>query len=136
MADTNSTALALKIVFVFIFFFLALAAGIIPAKSTRCKANQTLLGVANSFAAGVFMAIAFMHILPEAVGDYSEIMEDGKDEGDSDDDDNGPFPLPYLLYFIGYTFILIVDRVVFDSHGVYGEDHHGEHGHDAEDPAE
>lgn len=134
MADTNSTALALKIVFIFIFFFLALAAGIIPARSTRCKANQTLLGVANSFAAGVFMAIAFMHILPEAVGDYSEIMEDGKDK--DDDDDNGPFPLPYLLYFIGYTFILIVDRVVFDSHGIFDESHHGELGHDAADPAE
>ena len=38
------------------------------------------------------------------------------------------FPLPYLLVFVGYTFILLVDRVMFDSHSLF--DHgHGGHGH-------
>jgi zinc transporter ZupT len=89
-----------------------------------------VLGVANSFAGGVFMAIAFMHILPEEVGIYKEITDAEEIER--------PFPIPYLLYFVGYTFILIVDRVVFDSHALFEDDHHGGHGHEEEvaDPAE
>mmetsp|Transcript_17023 Transcript_17023/g.14962 ORF Transcript_17023/g.14962 Transcript_17023/m.14962 type:complete len:187 (+) Transcript_17023:286-846(+) len=28
------------------------------------------------------------------------------------------FPLPYFLVFIGYTFILLIDKVMFDSHAL------------------
>ena len=42
------------------------------------------------------------------------------------------FPLPYILVFCGYTFILLVDRVMFDSHSLF--DHgHGGHGHGHEE---
>lgn len=34
------------------------------------------------------------------------------------------FPLPYFLVFIGYTFILIIDKVMFDSHALVHD--HGE----------
>ena len=37
-----------------------------------------------------------------------------------------PFPLPFVLVFAGYSFILIIDRVMFDSHALF------EHGHDEE----
>lgn len=131
MSDTNTTALVLKIVFIVIFFFLALFAGILPARNEKCKTSPMILGIANSFAGGVFMAIAFMHILPEEVGDYYNELNEGKDSDEV-------FPLPYLLYFVGYTFILVVDRVLFDSHALFEDDHHGGHGHDLEvkDPAE
>ena len=39
---------------------------------------------------------------------------------------NSPFPLPFVLVFAGYSFILIIDRVMFDSHALF------EHGHDEE----
>jgi hypothetical protein len=39
-----------------------------------------------------------------------------------------PFPLPYLLIFVGYTFILIIDKVVFDSHALFDDDDHDDHG--------
>jgi hypothetical protein len=68
-----------------------------------------------------------MHILPEEVEDYGELTADME----------RPFPVPYLLYFVGYTFILIVDRVVFDSHALFDDDHGHGHGHEeVVDPAE
>ena len=122
------TATILKIVFIFIFFFLTLFSGILPAKNAKCKDNQTILGIANSFAGGVFLAISLMHIMPEEVGDYNELYEDEIAAG------KRVFPLPYLIFFCGYTFILVIDRVLFDSHAMFDDDdHHG--GHNA-DPAE
>ena len=48
-------------------------------------------------------------------------MEDGKEEVD--------FPIPFLLLIAGYTFILIIDKVLFDSHAIFdAADEHG-HGH-------
>jgi hypothetical protein len=33
-----------------------------------------------------------------------------------------PFPLPYFLAFVGYTLILIIDKVMFDTHALF-DDH-------------
>ncbi len=48
-------------------------------------------------------------------------------------DKKEPFPLPFALVFAGYSFILLIDRVMFDSHALFEHDHGGEekegHGH-------
>jgi zinc transporter ZupT len=121
------TATILKIVFIFIFFCLTLFSGILPAKNAKCKDNQTILGIANSFAGGVFLAISLMHIMPEEVNAYYELNKD-LPEG------TRVFPLPYLIFFLGYTFILVIDRVLFDSHAIFDDDDH--HGGNHADPAE
>ena len=42
-----------------------------------------------------------------------------------------PFPLPFVLVFAGYSFILLIDRVMFDSHALFEHDHKDEgHGHE------
>ena len=43
------------------------------------------------------------------------------------------FPLPELLIFCGYTIILLIDKVLFDTHALF--EHGDEHGHDHADPA-
>lgn len=41
------------------------------------------------------------------------------------------------MVFVGYTFILIIDKVLFDTHSLFDHGHEDEHGHDAPaDPAE
>ena len=42
------------------------------------------------------------------------------------------YPLPELLTFAGYTIILILDKVLFDSHALFDEVH-GKHAHDPAD---
>ena len=94
---------------------------ILPTRIPVCKRNPAMLGIANAFGGGVFIAIAFMHILPEANEDYAEICHDflGIPE------DKDCYPLPYFLYFAGYVLILLLDKVMFDTHSVMGD--HGSH---------
>ena len=86
----------------------------------KCRESPKILGVANSFASGVFIAIALVHILPEEAELWEEINP------------GSVFPLPYFLMFVGYTLILIIDKVLFDTHALFDHDDHD----GATDPAE
>jgi len=63
-------AVIMKSVFIFLIFFVSFAAGLVPMKSKRFSSSQHLLGIANTFSGGVFLAIAFVHIIPETSGNY------------------------------------------------------------------
>jgi hypothetical protein len=65
--DEGSTddLLSLKIALIVILFFVVYL-GLIPAYSKYCRSSQLTLSLMNCFAGGVFLAMAFIHILPEA----------------------------------------------------------------------
>ena len=67
------------------------------------------------------MAIALIHVLPEEIEAWGE-YNDGAE---------GLFPLPEVLTFAGYTLILILDKVLFDTHALFDNDDH-----DHADPAD
>ena len=94
-----------KIIFIFVCFFEGFLCGVFPTYSKDCRENPKVLGVANAFACGVFLAIALIHILPEEAEEWSLEHPDA----------TNLFPLPYFLMFCGYTLILFVDKVAFDS---------------------
>jgi len=108
-----------KVVFIFVCWAEAFFAGCFPTWSAGCRENPKILGIANAFAAGVFVAIALIHILPEEVDIYYNVVHDG--------DDEDLFPLPYFLMWAGYTLILVVDKVMFDTSALFKEN---------EDPAQ
>jgi zinc transporter ZupT len=120
-----------KIGFCLFAFFEAFGSGIFPTISKSCRESPKILGIANAFAAGVFMGIAFVHILPEMTAEWAEI--------EASKGVTHIFPMPELLVVCGYTFILIIDKVLFDTHALFEHDEHGEGGHShdgAVDPAE
>ena len=121
--DDDTKVLWLKIMFIVLSFSEAIIAGFIPTWSTNCRENPKILGIANSFAGGVFLAIAFCHITPEMIEGWTD-MNEGKKK---------IFPLPEVLIFCGYTIILVIDKVLFDTHALFDDDHGHGHGHD---PAE
>lgn len=132
--ESNPTAvLWMKITFIVLSFLEALIAGFIPTWSSSCRESPKILGIANSFAGGVFLAIAFVHITPEMIESWDDldinttVMPDGTRVANEK-----IFPLPELLIFFGYTFILIIDKVLFDTHALFDHDH-GEDDH--ADPA-
>ena len=95
----------------------------IPTWWSECRESPKILGIANSFAGGVFLAIALMHITPEMIESWTEMQEEkGREK---------IFPLPEALIFSGYTIILIIDKVLFDTHALF--EHGDEHSH--ADPA-
>ena len=74
-----------KSFFIVIILAITMLAGLAPMKIESCHSNQKMLGIANSFSGGVFLAIAFVHILPEACNIYyysklQKIMEDHNHE--------------------------------------------------------
>jgi zinc transporter ZupT len=109
-----------------VIFAEALISGMIPTWSSSCRESPKVLGIANSFAGGVFLAIAFMHITPEMIETWDGLpVNEGKEK---------IFPLPELLIFCGYTFILVIDKVLFDTHALFEHDH-GDGHHESHDPA-
>jgi len=136
----------LKIAYIFIVTAIVYFA-FIPAFSKRCRGSAVALGLMNSFAGGVFLAMAFVHILPEAAETYNASMakssaehddhrrrlaESGTEEKEEEHHDEA-FPLPYVLFFLGYAVILLVDRV-FSAH--FGDSHGHHHGHNHDDEEE
>ena len=65
-----STTAVLKWVFIVVILVITMGAGLAPMKIKGCHSNQKILGIANSFSGGVFLAIAFVHILPETCNLY------------------------------------------------------------------
>lgn len=125
--------IAAQITFICVIYIMAFVAGILPNVIPWCKKSTNVLGIANAFSGGVFLAIAFMHILPEVASGYAEYIEEHEAEEEADHEeeghDHGGFPLPFALVFVGYAFILLIDKVIFDTHSLVGEHHHG-HVHD------
>jgi zinc transporter ZupT len=71
--DDEKTLLGLKIALIFICFGI-IYLGLIPAYSKHCRSSKVTLSLMNCFAGGVFLAMAFMHILPEAVDTYYAVQ--------------------------------------------------------------
>lgn len=49
-----------------VIFAINLIVGLIPLKVKSCRENVVITGIANSFAAGVFIALGIGQLLPEA----------------------------------------------------------------------
>lgn len=61
----------LKIIMIFAIFILTLF-GILPLKIPAIKKSESGLSYLNCFSAGMFLAIALIHMLPESVLEYNE----------------------------------------------------------------
>lgn len=115
----------LKLVFIFVFFAEAFFMGILPVKLKRFRNSVTALGLSNSFAGGVFIAIALLHIIPEMVRGWDAYACEHWPEIDEDTGEKEcgePYPVPLLLTVVGYTLILVLDKVLFDSHALLHDD--------------
>ena len=93
--------------------FLCVGFGVLPKVWGTCNKNEVLLSLLNCFSAGIFLAMALIHILPESAEIY---MLWAAVEGIEK-----PFPLPYVMFLIGYLLILLVDRVAAKAHRAESE---------------
>jgi|688.fasta_scaffold328197_1 zinc transporter ZupT len=118
--------------------WLCCMAGILPKLVPAINKNGTVLSFMNCFSAGIFLGMALIHIIPESVEVWHEYGEKKKIER--------PFPLPFVLIYVGYLIVLSVDRVIAGfllkltgkekeahlahGHGGEGHDHDHDHKHD------
>ena len=104
----------LKLGFMVLVLFEAIIMGLLPVKCKSFKENPIVMGAANSFSGGVFLAICTMHIMPEQTESWVEYKIVNNIEMN--------LPLPFGLLVCGYSLILVLDRVLFDAH----DDEHAE----------
>jgi len=110
--------LNVKIISSIVLLGISLIAGLIPILSKKLQKNETAIAYAQCFSAGMFMAIAFIHLIPEANEGFEEARPEIK------------YPICYLVVILSYTLILVIEKVLFNAHDlieVHEHEHH-EHG--------
>lgn len=90
------------------------ACWLIPLRAKKITENKLALGLANAFSGGVFLTLAFGHLIPECVHGFEGMNE----------------ALPFMLVLAGYLLIFFVEKVAFDAHGLMEHDDSHSHGHD------
>ena len=98
----------LKIISFISILALGLIFSFIPNYLNSIRKNEYLLDIANTFAAGLFLGIGLLHLLPES----SEIFKDQY---------KIKFPIAYLISFLTYCLILCIEKVIFDPHSIIHE---------------
>lgn len=105
-----------KIIFQAILTSINVACWLIPLRSKKISENKLGLSLANAFSGGVFLSLAFGHLIPECVHGFSDYKE----------------AVPYMLVLGGYLLIFFVEKVAFDAHDILHEmEHGGGHAHAA-----
>lgn len=82
---------------------------LIPLRSKKISDNQLALSLANAFSGGVFLSLAFVHLIPECTHGFV----------------NWPEATPFALILLGYLLIFFVEKVAFDAHDILHEMQHG-----------
>lgn len=98
-------ALEIKIVFIFLIEVSSLGVGIGTLYYSKLKSNLSLGSIGNCFSGGIFFSVALIHLLPEGNKDIEQTI-------------SNEVPLGYILTILGYTIILIIEKILLDhSHG-------------------
>jgi len=99
-----------KVIFQAVLTTLNVLCWLIPLRSKKISENKLALSLANAFSGGVFLSLAFGHLIPECAH-----MFEGYNE-----------VTPYMLVLSGYLLIFFVEKVAFDAHEIMHEMEHAQ----------
>ena len=108
-----------KIFYLFIIASITSIFGLLPLYFNNFRKDTRLLSYANAFSGGIFLGIGFFHLLPEANENFELYFSSS--EGKSSFIYG--WPISYLLAFLSYSFILYLEKVVFNSHSLMAHIH-------------
>jgi ZIP Zinc transporter len=99
-----------KVIFQAFLTTLNVVCWLVPLQSKKISDNKLALSLANAFSGGVFLSLAFGHLIPECVHGFEGMNE----------------VTPYLLVLSGYLLIFFVEKVAFDAHEILHEMEHAQ----------
>ena len=102
-----------KIIFQIILTTINVACWYIPLQSKQITDNKLALSLANAFSGGVFLSLAFGHLIPECVHgfhDAAAVAAAGTAQAAVMND-----ALPFMIVLSGYLLIFFVEKVAFDA---------------------
>jgi len=88
---------------------------LVPLRSKSFGENKLALSLANAFSGGIFLSLAFGHMIPECVHEYASSAVGAYNEA-----------TPYMLVLSGYLLIFFVEKVAFDAHEIMHEMEQGQ----------
>ena len=98
-----------KIIFQAILTTINVVCWLVPLKSKSFGENKLALSLANAFSGGVFLSLAFGHLIPECVEGFASSVGHYNEAA------------PYMLVLSGYLLIFFVEKVAFDADGIREE---------------
>lgn len=121
----------IKILSIIVISIITIVFGFFPRvfKNSRLSksTHNKILGLANAFSGGIFIGIAFFHLLPEASEAFRSYFKglDPKNKFKN-------FPFQFCFAFVAYALILFIEKIAFDSHSLIDHEHKNDeqHGHD------
>ena len=89
--------------------------GLIPTIkcNTSCCISKEPLSFLNCFAAGIFLSMALVHMLPEALEIHSSWAKKQKIDR--------AFPIPVVIFIGGYLLVMAFERAITSR---YAKNHH------------
>lgn len=96
---------AWKVIFQIFLTTINVVCWLVPLRSKKISENKLGLSLANAFSGGVFLSLAFGHLIPECIHGFGEVNE----------------ALPYMIVLCGYLLIFFVEKVAFDAHDILHE---------------
>ena len=120
-----------KIIFQAMLTTINVVCWLVPLKSKKISENKLGLSIANAFSGGVFLSLAFGHLIPECVEGFHGVKSSSSGAGSILSNE----ALPYMIVLSGYLLIFFVEKVAFDAHDIMHEMESGGqegHSHDKE----
>jgi zinc transporter 1/2/3 len=112
-----------KIIFQILLTTINVACWYIPLQSKSITNNKLALSLANAFSGGVFLSLAFGHLIPECVHGFHDaasvaVAAAGTTTGGTMTTQEAIVmndALPYMIVLSGYLLIFFVEKVAFDA---------------------
>jgi zinc transporter 1/2/3 len=73
------------------------------------------VAIASAFSGGLFLAVALMHLLPEAGEKFNELKIENNQE------DKETFPYPYLITICSFAGILFIEKIITNHKHLHSE---------------
>ena len=92
------SVLEFKILAVGIIFLVGVSSGLFPLRFAVSKGEQLFFSIGNSFAGGIFLGAALLHLLPDGIEHLSDVSD---------------YPLAMLLAAGSLGILLFLEKVIF-----------------------
>lgn len=99
--DRGMDIVAYKLVFIAVILVVGLVAGLLPVLAGAQARYERLFSLGNALGGGVFLGAGLIHLLPDAIDNYADLLGPGLD-----------YPLASLICAAGFLMVLLIEKVI------------------------
>lgn len=119
--DTQESDHSFKIIISVVLFIEVLFFSQLPYITPKVATSKSIMTVFNGFSTGLFMGIAFLHMIPQANeklgGDHEHVVPEGSHS-------HGDFPLGSLISLLTFLLVFAIEMSLHGDHDHCGERKH------------